>query len=869
MKIRRVTVERKAKADPNLGLILSKRTGSPQIAIKSISPNGLFCDTDLVPGLILLEINGSNVLHASIKDAVERFRIPSSNVTILVGGQVVQIEKECKNQKVGISLRKPRITNSGCSGIFIQQITNESLIEKGLKVGQRVTSINGTTCPSTAIKAIQMIQDTVGTLEVVVVDDPEEYRGMLATSKEKNSLSSVQNDDRVIATIIKSNPAEKLGLALRNDGGTMNNRRVFISQIYQNGLVARLKRDDKCPLQVGQVLLSINGEPCPPSAKLASSKLLSCADASVTIEASTARVTVQPLSKPKVSRPRQQVISIIHDKGIGNDIGVTFGMTTTYFFVQEIARNHSPFVETDLKEGQRLVSINDEIPSSLKDMYAKIWQASGTLKFVTTKEIALEGHTTNIVSPTSRKEGEKKEAINFEQDSRTDTLNEFPNAAIEQGWKELDATIFQKKESESCGLSLIQRDNHIFVDSISVESPFVSTRLRVGHRITKIDEEPCPTSLQDTEDLIYQHVGELTISVLEEVSKGRVHASMLKRNSNDGMPAGIKLVQSKHGRLIIARIDRESPFNDSPLRVGQVLESINGKECKDYQAFISLFDQAVGKVSLSASYFAATVHKPTIDSTVGISLRRVNEKDCIVVHSISEGGLLAGSPLLPGQRVVSIGGVKCPNNMVEAIGLIKDYVGELTILTVDPLEMKMQNSSDHIDVGLVMASANKATKESMMGITLRKGLQEGKVVISHISDKGPMAGKGFNVGQWIVSINNESCPTDPREATAKVKSLEGNVTIVASNSVATVRKPSRDSNVGISLSLYKKSDVAIYSIDANGLFGNQSELQAGQKVVSINGEKCPSTVAEAIRMIKDCEGDLTIVAVDIIYDIQR
>ena len=745
MKIRRVTVERKAKADPKLGLILSKRTGSPQIVIKSISPNGLFCDTDLVPGLILLEINGINVLHSSIKDAVERFRIPSSNVSILVGGQVVQIEKESKNQKVGISLRKPRITNSGCSGIFIQQITNESLIEKGLKVGQRVTSINGTTCPSTAIEAIQMIQDTVGTLEIVVVDDPEEYKGMLATSKEKNSLSSVKNDDRVIATIIKSNPAEKLGLALRNDGETMKNRRVFISQIYQNGLVARLKRDDKCPLQVGQVLLSINGEPCPPSAKLASSKLLSCADASVTIEASIARVTVQSLSKPKVSRPRQQ----------------------------------------------------------------------------------------------------------------------------EQGWEELDATIFHKKESESCGLSLIQRDNHIFVDSISVESPFVSTRLRAGHRITKIDEEPCPTSLQDTEDLIYQHVGELTISVLEKVSKGRVHASMLKRNSNDGMPVGIKLVQSKDGRLIIARIDRESPFNDSPLRVGQVLESINGKECKDYQTFMSLFDQAVGKVSLSASYFAASVHKPTIDSTVGISLRRVKEKDCIVVHSISEGGLLAGSPLLPGQRVVSIGGVKCPNNMAEAIGLIKDYVGELTILTVDPLEFKMQNSSDHIDVGLVMASAKKPTKESIMGITLRKGLQEGKVVISHISDKGLMAGKGFNVGQWIVSINNESCPTDPREAKAKVKSLEGNVTIVASNSVATVRKPSRDSKVGISLSLYKKLDVAIYSIDANGLFGNQSELQAGQKVVSINGEKCPSTVAGAIRMIKDCEGDLTIVAVDIIYDIQR
>lgn len=79
--------------------------------------------------------------------------------------------------------------------------------------------------------------------------------------------------------------------------------------------------------------------------------------------------------------------------------------------------------------------------------------------------------------------------------------------------------------------------------------------------------------------------------------------------------------------------------------------------------------------------------------------------------------------------------------------------------------------------------------------------------------------------------------------------------------VATAEKVSKESPVGISLGKKSDEDPDIYiaNLSWSGLFGG-SKLKIGQKVISINGQACPTTTKQAIAMIGAVEGPLTIVA---------
>jgi C-terminal processing protease CtpA/Prc len=82
----------------------------------------------------------------------------------------------------------------------------------------------------------------------------------------------------------------------------------------------------------------------------------------------------------------------------------------------------------------------------------------------------------------------------------------------------------------------------------------------------------------------------------------------------------------------------------------------------------------------------------------------------------------------------------------------------------------------------------------------------------------------------------------------------------------TVQKLSRETRVGISLRQKERhrGPVTIANIDEMGLFGaSNNHLRMGQRVVAINGIPCPPLVAEAVQLIKDTLGTLTIVTADV------
>lgn len=65
-------------------------------------------------------------------------------------------------------------------------------------------------------------------------------------------------------------------------------------------------------------------------------------------------------------------------------------------------------------------------------------------------------------------------------------------------------------------------------------------------------------------------------------------------------------------------------------------------------------------------------NKPRVDSYIGLSLKKYKRNNSdILVHSISPTGLLKGSPLKQGQKVVSINNIECPKDLKSTIDLLK------------------------------------------------------------------------------------------------------------------------------------------------------------------------------------------------------
>ncbi|CAJ1959946.1 unnamed protein product [Cylindrotheca closterium] len=65
-------------------------------------------------------------------------------------------------------------------------------------------------------------------------------------------------------------------------------------------------------------------------------------------------------------------------------------------------------------------------------------------------------------------------------------------------------------------------------------------------------------------------------------------------------------------------------------------------------------------------------NKPKVDSYIGLSLKKYKRKNnCILVHAINPKGLLTGSRLKQGQKVISINNIVCPEDLKSAIDLLK------------------------------------------------------------------------------------------------------------------------------------------------------------------------------------------------------
>jgi C-terminal processing protease CtpA/Prc len=700
MRTYQVSVK-KENPEARLGLVLAQRPGSAQIIIKDISSDGPFAKTELVPGLQVMEINLQGLAGKTVHHAIQMLRQASGDILIVARGQIASVYKTARETKVGVTIQEKRLKD-GPRDFVIQKLSDDGLLAKsGLQPGQRVSALNGSLCPSNTNNIIQVIQDTVGHLMIVALES-----------------------EAVKAEEEQPPPRKHAGeeVALTVDGSkTMETKKESEAA----------KAEEEQPR-----------EQAPPR-KDAGEEVALIVDGSKTMERKKASAFVAvPRRQENTSFKEIQVTRT-------NGKGLSLGLTQNYVYIHRIAPT-SPFADSELKAGQRIIKINGEQCSlSLKGAMAMIAD-NGFLTTIDALEQVAEADEWVLV----------QEAASV-------------NPSKEQ-FKPITATITKKTVDEPMGITLGMTEKHVFVNSIAPESPFAKSEVCVGHRIVKIDGDTCPASLKATMTLISQHVGTLTIDALEKVvSDGQVSASIVKTMKNS--PVGIDVAVSIQGRLAISDIDPDGPLATSPLHVGQIISSVNGGPCQDKASVMRCLASATGKVTIVASNTVAVFEKSDIDIITGISLVKSGDDGTIAVHKI-EIGVFANSNLLVGQKVLSISGVACPANAKEALGLIQDSVGTCKIVAVDTFKTQVIGEPEYDD-GRVTASVTKESMNSIVGISL--GKKQDSIIVHNIAQASLFASTNLNVGQQVISINGKACTGSLKESMQVIKDCVGTLTLVA------------------------------------------------------------------------------------------
>ena len=169
---------------------------------------------------------------------------------------------------------------------------------------------------------------------------------------------------------------------------------------------------------------------------------------------------------------------------------------------------------------------------------------------------------------------------------------------------------------------------------------------------------------------------------------------------------------------------------------------------------------------------------------------------------------------------------------------------------------------------VITGTVTKPTKESKVGIAFTQTTSEAPLIIKLIRDESLFATTELRPGLLVLNV----CGVDVTGQTAKdaadiLRLHEGDVTVVAATVkrgvVATAEKGMAEDPVGVSMKKNAKLGVIVISQIVQGGLFDETGLAKGQVVVAINGNPCPATTKEAIMIIRQTVGKLSIVAEDV------
>ncbi|XP_072544172.1 protein scribble homolog isoform X3 [Salminus brasiliensis] len=196
----------------------------PGVFISKVIPNGLACQSGLRVGDRILEVNSTDLRHATHQEAVKALLSNKQEIRMLVrrdpsppGMQEIVIHKQ-PGEKLGISIRGGARGHAGNpfdptdEGIFISKVSSSGAAARDgrLKVGLRILEVgNHSLLGMTHTEAVRVLRATGDTLVMLVCDgfDPRNAPGVEASPGvianpfaagivRKNSMESISSIDR-------------------------------------------------------------------------------------------------------------------------------------------------------------------------------------------------------------------------------------------------------------------------------------------------------------------------------------------------------------------------------------------------------------------------------------------------------------------------------------------------------------------------------------------------------------------------------------------------------------------------------------------------------------------------------------------------
>jgi hypothetical protein len=245
-----------------------------------------------------------------------------------------------------------------------------------------------------------------------------------------------------------------------------------------------------------------------------------------------------------------------------------------------------------------------------------------------------------------------------------------------------------------------------------------------------------------------------------------------------------------------------------------------------------------------------SVQKSSRDTRLGISLRQRRCDGPIVIADIDALGIFGslystrnGSGHLQiriGQQVVAINGMPCPALVADAVKLMKDTIGTLTIVSANVEQVE----------GMTSSSASVSASSEPLSFPLLN--DDERDAITTVTEPNHLPAEEVLLMEDVPGLEQPQ----PLQQEGS-EGLEFGPIVVAS-----AKKKKRSTRVGLYLkqSRRRPGAILIADIDERGLFGG-SALQIGQQILRINGTPCPLLGAEAANLIRDHKGKLTIEAV--------
>jgi hypothetical protein len=264
---------------------------------------------------------------------------------------------------------------------------------------------------------------------------------------------------------------------------------------------------------------------------------------------------------------------------------------------------------------------------------------------------------------------------------------------------------FRRQRAERRASSIALRDERIRAENVRQEE-----RMRADDARNKAREE-IRRQADEKRQMANEAIPETMLEAnFDSLRAARISVTVVKDESNS-YGLGLVQVPRKKNMVKIDALVNEGLISESPLRVGDILKTVNNKVVTEHRPVMLQLMNIDGPVTITVetptphgnpAVVQAFCRKPTPETLLGISFsvtehcttqnelcgdlsgtQEVTTTKLLKINTIESNGLLAHSALSPGDLVLAINGSPC-KSPDEAAALILESSFTVNILALNP-----------------------------------------------------------------------------------------------------------------------------------------------------------------------------------------